>query len=74
MSSLGNSKYIASLSNCVVIPPVHDSYGGIMHTDQQLAQLFKRRCGVGVDISNLRPKNALVSNSAGLKSSLLFTK
>jgi len=65
MSSLGNDKYIASLSNCVVIPPVHDSYGGIMHTDQQLAQLFKRRCGVGVDISNLRPKDALVSNAAG---------
>jgi ribonucleoside-diphosphate reductase alpha chain len=65
MSALGNDQMIASLSNCVVIPPVHDSYGGIMHTDQQLAQLFKRRCGVGVDISNLRPKNALVSNAAG---------
>ncbi|MEN8138947.1 MAG: adenosylcobalamin-dependent ribonucleoside-diphosphate reductase [Bacteroidota bacterium] len=65
MSALGNNKFIASLSNCVVIPPVHDSYGGIMHTDQQLAQLFKRRCGVGVDISNLRPKDALVSNAAG---------
>ncbi|MCK5825334.1 MAG: adenosylcobalamin-dependent ribonucleoside-diphosphate reductase [Ichthyobacteriaceae bacterium] len=65
MSALGNSKFIASLSNCVVIPPVHDSYGGIMYTDQQLAQLFKRRCGVGVDISNLRPKEALVSNAAG---------
>ncbi|MCK5907976.1 MAG: ribonucleoside-diphosphate reductase, adenosylcobalamin-dependent, partial [Flavobacteriales bacterium] len=25
----------------------------------------KRRCGVGVDISNLRPKDALVSNAAG---------
>jgi len=49
----------------VVIPPVYDSYGGIMHTDEQLAQLFKRRCGVGVDISGLRPKNSHVSNSAG---------
>lgn len=65
MSSLGNKLHIASLSNCVVIPPVHDSYGGIMYTDQQLVQLFKRRCGVGVDISNLRPKDALVSNAAG---------
>ncbi|NJX17066.1 ribonucleoside-diphosphate reductase, adenosylcobalamin-dependent, partial [Tamlana crocina] len=56
---------IASLSNCVVVPPVYDSYGGILHTDQQLVQLFKRRCGVGVDLSGLRPKNAQVSNSAG---------
>ncbi len=65
MSSLGNENVIASLSNCVVVPPVFDSYGGIFHTDQQLAQLFKRRCGVGVDVSNLRPRGAKVSNSAG---------
>ena len=30
-----------------------------------MAQLFKRRCGVGVDLSNLRPNGAQVSNSAG---------
>ena len=65
MSSLGNTNVIASLSNCVVVPPVFDSYGGIFFTDQQLAQLFKRRCGVGVDLSNLRPNGAKVSNSAG---------
>ncbi|MBL4939834.1 MAG: adenosylcobalamin-dependent ribonucleoside-diphosphate reductase [Lutibacter sp.] len=65
MSSLGNKDVIASLSNCVVVPSVFDSYGGIFHTDQQLAQLFKRRCGVGVDLSNLRPDGAQVSNSAG---------
>ncbi|MDR2123085.1 MAG: adenosylcobalamin-dependent ribonucleoside-diphosphate reductase [Flavobacteriaceae bacterium] len=65
MAALGNKNMIASLSNCVVVPPVYDSYGGIMRTDEQLAQLFKRRCGVGVDISNLRPKNSHVSNSAG---------
>ncbi len=65
MAALGNKEMIASLSNCVVVPPVFDSYGGIMYTDQQLVQLFKRRCGVGVDISDLRPKNAEVSNAAG---------
>ena len=65
MSALGHPHMIASLSNCVVVPAVYDSYGGIMHTDQQLAQLFKRRCGVGVDISGLRPSNAKVSNAAG---------
>jgi ribonucleoside-diphosphate reductase alpha chain len=65
MSSLGNANVIASLSNCIVLPEIYDSYGGIFYTDQQLAQLFKRRCGVGIDISTLRPANAEVSNAAG---------
>lgn len=65
MYGLGNTEVIASLSNCIVVPSVLDSYGGVCYTDQQLAQLFKRRCGVGVDLSNLRPKDAMVSNAAG---------
>ena len=65
MFGLGNNEIIASLSNCIVIPPALDSYGGIFHTDQQMAQLFKRRCGVGVDLSELRPRDAQVSNAAG---------
>ena len=63
MAGLGTED-IVSLSNCVVIPSVMDSYGGIMYTDTQLAQLFKRRCGVGFDLSNLRPNTAPVQNSA----------
>ncbi len=65
MSSLGNKNVFASLSNCIVLPEICDSYGGIFYTDQQLAQLFKRRCGVGIDLSTLRPAGASVSNSAG---------
>lgn len=64
MSLLGNPYMIGSLSNCVVMPSPFDSYGGICYTDQQLTQLFKRRCGVGIDISTLRPENQLVSNAA----------
>ncbi|MEW6470036.1 MAG: adenosylcobalamin-dependent ribonucleoside-diphosphate reductase [Bacteroidota bacterium] len=64
MASLGNKYTIASLSNCVVLPEIYDSYGGIFYTDQQLAQLFKRRCGVGIDISSLRPSGMLVHNAA----------
>jgi ribonucleoside-diphosphate reductase alpha chain len=65
MASLGNPYVLASLSNCVVMPEILDSYGGIFNTDQQLAQLFKRRCGVGVDLSSLRPAKSPVSNTAG---------
>lgn len=68
MSGLGNPHMLASLSNCVVMPEIHDSYGGIFKTDEQLAQLFKRRCGVGVDLSSLRPANSSVSNAAGTTS------
>ncbi|HXB10340.1 MAG TPA: ribonucleotide reductase N-terminal alpha domain-containing protein, partial [Bacteroidia bacterium] len=65
MFGLGNKHVTASLSNCVVLPEIYDSYGGIMFTDQQLAQLFKRRCGVGIDISSLRPSGIGVNNAAG---------
>lgn len=68
MTALGNEYMVASLSNCVVMPSPWDSYGGIMRTDQQLAQLFKRRCGVGIDISSLRPGGLQVNNAAGTTS------
>ncbi|MES2140773.1 MAG: adenosylcobalamin-dependent ribonucleoside-diphosphate reductase [Bacteroidota bacterium] len=64
MSSLGNPYIFASLSNCIVLPEIFDSYGGIFYTDQQMAQLFKRRCGVGIDISTLRPAGQRVENAA----------
>ena len=65
MSMLGNKYQLGSLSNCIVLPKLYDSYGGIMYADQQLTQLFKRRCGVGLDISTLRPKGIPTNNSAG---------
>jgi ribonucleoside-diphosphate reductase alpha chain len=64
MSALNNPHMFASLSNCVVLPELFDSYGGIFFADQQLAQLFKRRCGVGLDLSSLRPAGSSVSNAA----------
>lgn len=65
MSMLGNRGAIGSLSNCFVVGQPFDSYGGIFQKDQQLAQLMKRRGGVGIDISTLRPSTAPVSNAAG---------
>lgn len=63
MYGLGRNLPI-SLSNCFVIDSAKDSYGGILHTDQQQVQLMKRRGGVGHDISNLRPSGTSVNNSA----------
>ncbi len=68
MANLGDLQKFTSLSNCVVVPEIFDSYGGIYFSDQQLAQLYKRRCGVGVDISSLRPIHQTVKNSAGTTS------
>lgn len=68
MSTLGNPFVFSSLSNCIVLPEIFDSYGGIFYTDQQMAQLFKRRCGVGIDISTLRPSGLRVANAAGITS------
>jgi ribonucleoside-diphosphate reductase alpha chain len=63
MSNLG-SKAITSLSNCFVIGQPNDSYGGIFKKDEEMVQLMKRRGGVGIDISTLRPAGTLVSNAA----------
>ena len=64
MSQLGNNAQIGSLSNCFVIGQPADSYGGIMLKDQELVQLMKRRGGVGIDISTLRPSETPTSNAA----------
>jgi len=64
MAGIGNPYQIMSLSNCEVIAAPEDSYGGICFTDQELAQLQKRRCGVGFDISALRPKGLPTKNAA----------
>jgi ribonucleoside-diphosphate reductase alpha chain len=63
-SGIGNPHQIQSLSNCFVIEPPFDSYGGILHTDQEQVQIMKRRGGVGFDISPIRPKGMHTSNAA----------
>lgn len=65
MSALGNKYKIQSLSNCFVIPAPYDSYGGIFNTDQEIAQLEKRRGGVGTNLDTLRPEDTPVNNAAG---------
>jgi len=65
MSAIGNPYRIESTSNCVVVSPPVDSYGGILYVDQLLVQACKRRCGVGFDISNIRPKGLPTKNASG---------
>tara|TARA_Y100000310_G_scaffold340677_1_gene437284 strand:- start:512 stop:2311 length:1800 start_codon:yes stop_codon:yes gene_type:complete len=65
MMGVGNNYVNVSLSNCVVVDSPDDNISSICDSGKYLANLFKRRCGVGVDISKLRPENAPVNNSAG---------
>ncbi len=64
MTAIGNPFFLMSASNCTVIDSPADDMGSIMDAGNQMAQLMKRRCGVGVDISNLRPHSAPVNNAA----------
>lgn len=65
MYGIGNNHSTVSISNCFFIGNYGDSYGSILRTDQEAIQLYKRRGGVGIDISHLRPRNTSVTNSAG---------
>lgn len=65
MSQLGHPYSTGSLSNCFVVGTPYDSYAGILQKDQELVQLMKRRGGVGIDLSTLRPDTTPVKNAAG---------
>lgn len=64
MSAIGNPYQYISAGNCFVLESPYDSYSGILYTDTQQVSLMKRRCGVGFDISNIRPKDVPVQNAA----------
>jgi len=65
MYGIGNPFVRVSISNCVVTQSPQDSVSGILDTCKDHANLFKRRAGVGTDLSTLRPAGTAVSNSAG---------
>ena len=64
MYGIGNKKQCVTLSNCYVLDSPADSYGGIHWTDEQITQISKRRGGVGIDISHLRPAGEPTKNSS----------
>ena len=53
-----------TLSNCYVITPPEDNLESIFETGTKLAKTYSRGGGCGTDISNLRPKGAIVNNAA----------
>ena len=51
-------------SNCYVLEPPKDNIESIFDTAKELARTYSYGGGVGVNISNLRPKGSKVRNSA----------
>lgn len=54
----------ACYSNCFVLPAPQDNIESIFDTAKYMARTFSYGGGVGIDISNLRPKGASVNNAA----------
>lgn len=68
MSGIGNPFQLQSLSNCTVIDSPEDSISGVFKAGHEIAELQKRRSGVGIDLSTLRPYGSRVNNSAEISS------
>ena len=54
--------------NCYVIPSPKDSRGGIMTSLGQMTEIMSRGCGVGMNLSSLRPRHAYVKGVNGRSS------
>ena len=57
-----------TLFNCYVIPSPHDSRGGIMSTLTEMTEIMSRGGGVGINLSSLRPRRAIVAGVNGSSS------
>ena len=64
LSNRGIINRRVTYSNCYVISPPKDNIESIFETAAKLARTYSFGGGCGVDISNLRPKNAIVHNAA----------
>lgn len=53
-----------SLSNCYVLPAPEDNLESILECAKQMARTFSYGGGVGIDLSNLRPRGATTHNAA----------
>lgn len=57
-----------TLFNCYVIPSPKDSRGGIMETLSEMTEIMARGGGVGINLSSLRPRRAVVKGVNGSSS------
>ncbi|WP_068780590.1 adenosylcobalamin-dependent ribonucleoside-diphosphate reductase [Paenibacillus sp. GM2] len=57
-----------TLFNCYVIPSAKDSRGGIMETLSEMTEIMARGGGVGINLSSLRPRRAVVKGVNGSSS------
>lgn len=64
LSNRGVVGKTTSLSNCYVLNPPEDNLESIFNCASQMARTFSYGGGVGIDISNLRPKGSKVHNAA----------
>jgi ribonucleotide reductase alpha subunit len=65
MFGVGNNFSLSSLSNCYVVGTNNDSdsYGSIMRTDEEIAQIYKRRGGCGLTLDHYRPIGSVANGS-----------
>lgn len=64
LSNRGVTDRKITYSNCYCLTPPEDSIESIFDAGSKLARTFSYGGGSGVDVSNLRPKNAPVNNAA----------
>lgn len=64
LASRGVTDRSVTYSNCYVITPPNDNIESIFEVGRKLARTYSYGGGCGVDISNLRPKDAIVHNAA----------
>lgn len=71
MFGIGNNYQTISLSNCYLLNSPEDCYSSILDTDKQLVNISKRRGGVGIDLSKLRPRGSTTKNAAKTSTGIL---
>ena len=64
LASRGVTDRKVTYSNCYVIKPPTDCIEDIFEAGRKLARTYSYGGGCGIDISNLRPKDAIVHNAA----------
>lgn len=68
LAAAGDYEKPQSISNCYVIDSPQDNVSSIMRAGEESAHIYRRRGGVGVDITHLRPKGTPVANAAKISS------